>query len=426
MNKANSTTAKGNTLEDSFYDYLKGQIDRGEKVLGTHSPDRCKLYRMKAYYCPLREGNINCENVLEIYREGADNPQLTIFFECKNYESSVPETQITDFSNKLNRIAEHNSKGFIVTTSALQSGAQNLCKNTGIGLIRFDPNGSEYKFILERKSITSLSKQRLEVQKNVYSEEYLKPLKFSAFYNGEYFGSLYQLLYSLPNCLVNESVAHNIKVPFVDKKDLESQAHKLLVGIGYLNGKVDLDMACSNLGLSLIHQSKKLYDSNGVEILGNADFRKNQITIFLHNDIMRERFTLAHEIAHFALHHEQYLNSESVTENDLQQQVQNDNQIARLEYQANYFASCLILPRDQLMKKLAVVRQELGIKDRGAGYIYVDDQPCNITTYTQLIGAICEEFSVSRTVAEIKLKDFELLTDNRSFQSTSRKLHSIP
>ena len=85
----------------------------------------------------------------------------------------------------------------------------------------------------------------------------------------------------------------------------------------------------------------------------------------------------------------------------------------RLEFQANAFASNLLLPDQFFRLKVADRRRALEIRDRGHGYIFVDDQPCNYWPYTQLLSGLSSDFEASKTAVEIKLTNMGLLTDQR-------------
>jgi Zn-dependent peptidase ImmA (M78 family) len=91
----------------------------------------------------------------------------------------------------------------------------------------------------------------------------------------------------------------------------------------------------------------------------------------------------------------------------------------RLEIQANIFASDLLLPAQMFRMKIDEYRRYLGIVDKGHGYIFVDDQPCNYELYIPLLSALSSYFEVSKRAVEIKLKRMGLLKDQR------RKLESL-
>lgn len=79
----------------------------------------------------------------------------------------------------------------------------------------------------------------------------------------------------------------------------------------------------------------------------------------------------------------------------------------------NYFASCLLLPKSELKKEVMLVLDELEIKNKGVGIIYLDIQPCNITNYLVILNRLKTIFQVSETVVRIRLEELGLLNDTR-------------
>ncbi len=75
--------------------------------------------------------------------------------------------------------------------------------------------------------------------------------------------------------------------------------------------------------------------------------------IYPHENINRERFTLSHEIGHFYLEHGKYICNETVVEQDLfvDYETKSIFNYDRLEYQANVFASALLLPKNHCMHR---------------------------------------------------------------------------
>jgi Zn-dependent peptidase ImmA (M78 family) len=150
-------------------------------------------------------------------------------------------------------------------------------------------------------------------------------------------------------------------------------------------------------------------------LLGRITFSPPAIVIFA--DPMerhRSRFTLAHELGHLLLGHGAYLHAESVDDNDLEQcQVTylDDDDIRRLEWQANSFASCLLLPSNAFVRMTFNVAAQFGLKDKGFGLIYLDQQPVNRRSYYALTSALMDAFAVSRTAVTIRLKTLGLLIE---------------
>lgn len=411
-----NTTAKGNRLEDQFYAYLLDQQLNGEPLLGTHTAAQCKILRKPRVYCHVRKRQIEFDLILEVYRTDAKDPHLRIIFECKNKSESVKEREITDFSSKLSRLFKHGSKGFIVTSSRLQSGAANLARNCHMGIIKYDVNGIE--FVAERRGGPALNKEFLKDQLED-TKATRKPLRFSAIYDGRYFSSFETLIGGLePTILGNGFVEHTAKqknAPFLSESFIEGAANTVLQMIDYRSGSPNLSKICFVLGINLRTNQQHLDNKSNHIVLGIADFDARSIFLNHHENKQRERFTLAHEIGHFYLRHDRFLKSETMLESDLfianQSAVQTGYE--RLEFQANVFASHLLLQTGHFSRIVAQLRHRLGIGDRGFGYIYVDNQRCNYELYNELVARLSTHFEVSKQAIEVKLTKLGMLRDDR-------------
>jgi Zn-dependent peptidase ImmA (M78 family) len=285
-----------------------------------------------------------------------------------------------------------------------------------MGIVKYDEHGIET--IADRKSGTCMENRFVEAQifKN---ERSVKSLKFSAYHDGNFFSSIDQFLRSLDSSqsvdgeFANDSVS--VSVPYVRDEVIKDSAHKVLDKIAYKDGSVDLNNICSKLYIDLHFTDQAGQDGDGNFILGSVNFDRKSILIYSHDDKNRERFTIAHEIGHFCLKHDQYLRSEYIVEGDLfmREEKKNIFNYHRLEIQANKFASDLLLPEDMFLIKTTQYRMMFSIKDRGHGYIFVDDQPCNYGPYNRLLGELSSYFGVSKQVIEIKYKERRMLTDHR-------------
>ena len=87
--------------------------------------------------------------------------------------------------------------------------------------------------------------------------------------------------------------------------------------------------------------------------------------------------------------------------------------IAKLEFQANYLASCLLVPKNQLAKVFSKIYSELGLKQRGVFWIYLDSQPENKIVANNMISKLARHFNVSKSVIRIRLIGFGLLHEEK-------------
>lgn len=215
------------------------------------------------------------------------------------------------------------------------------------------------------------------------------------------------------------SVGHG--VPFVSKRSLESKARYLLNKINYCSGPAPLDAICkhyvSKFGL-VVNRGIKPNDQER-HLLGRIRFSPLCIDVFRQSEVheSRDRFTLAHELAHYLLGHGRYMIQECCDSGDeslasMKGPMLTD--IDRLEWQANYFASCLLLPRDRVVVRYTAMWNKLGLRTiAGRPIMLVDRQQSNIANFEAMTEGIASAFCVSRQAATIRLQDLNLLIDRR-------------
>lgn len=411
-----STTKKGDKLEDALYDYLCDQKSRGILVYGAYPPNLCMVHKQKSYHCAQRQALVTFDVVIEFFREGSSQPHFYIIFECKNHERAIEESRVTDFSDKIGRIFGHALKGIIVVSSRLQSGAENLARSRNMGIVKFDQNGVDV--VAERKSGNCAESAFIKEQ-IFESNVHIKSLKFSAFFDGSFYSSSDRLLASVgPEGSVNfggEDRNASVTTPYVSSEEIQRHAGELLNLAEYRDGPVDLVRLCSILSLDLSFSAEKFLDADGNQVLGSANFDRKLITVNYHNNRHMQRFTIGHEVGHFYLGHGRYFHSESIVEKDLLDKSVGGSSynLDRLEYQANLFASNLLLPTGIFLLKVDEMRSRWDIVDKGHGFIFVDDQPCNYGPYNQFIAELSSYFDVSIQALEVRLKKMMRLTDQR-------------
>jgi Zn-dependent peptidase ImmA (M78 family) len=204
------------------------------------------------------------------------------------------------------------------------------------------------------------------------------------------------------------------QVAFMNDSTIDKRVLNILSKIDYENGIVDL-----NKIILLLENENKIYTkyNQSLEegVLGEINFEKSIILIDNHQceTLARIRFTLAHEIAHFLLGHSQYMLGEKHTMQDakiIENQLPiSAEDIMKMEFQANYFASVLLLLEGSFFKDIRSLLMDYDVKDRGLGIFFVDNQRCNIDTYMKITSRLMHRYKVSRQVIEIRLKKLGLL-----------------
>lgn len=417
----------GNSLEAKIFDFFQTEILENRFIA---KPECCQIFRRKGYYSKDREKNIFFDVSIEIYLPGTTQYSVLWLIECKNYSRSVPVDDSEEFFAKVQQISGANVKGVIATTSFFQEGTINFSKSKGIGLLRYFRE-SEIKWVLHRSVpivAATNSENSAEIHRGLTSSSF-RSRRFSmfCFYGRTYTNSIRTFFRTLAqDCLDRASLAR-IKpkgsprkrlIDFVSKDEIERISLNVLKECRYMDGPVRLSKICTKItrdrGLVLSRDLAPTEDDSKVEILGRIGFDPLQISIYTQREknCGRERFTLAHELGHFFLNHSRYLKAEYCESNDLEIGEDDElNGLRSLEWQANYFASCLLLPRRVLTNECLALLRSRGLKNRGYGPLFLDEQHCNKSEYYLITSQIKSTFNVSRIALKLRLEDVGLLYD---------------
>ena len=424
-----NSVQKGDQLEDKIFNYFKDLID-SDQFLAKKS--NCKIFQKKGYYSKDREGNIIFDVSIEIFFPDSDKYSILILLECKNYNSAVPVNDIEEFFAKIEQVGAANTKAIIASTNSFQSGTINYAKSKGIGLLKyFDPTNVDWelkRYSSQDSFINSYSST--ESVKECLSNPNFRSKYFDLYMQSpsNHTNDLWVFIADLITettltrqeiaSLINSKNRISIPVEFIEKSRLEKHSNRILKDIGYLSGEVSLEDICtlekarSNLNVVVGMQAPNLEFQRN--ILGRILFESSEIQIFtsLNSNRSRERFTLAHELGHYFLKHGRYLIRESCDESDFSiflSAIEDKNAISRLEFQANYFAANLLMPKNNFTNDFWKFADEIGLKNRGFGALYIDNQQCNRKDYMHITTRLMNYYGVSRTAIDVRLESLGLL-----------------
>ena len=428
-----NTTQKGDFFEEEIFNYFKKEIEDGEF---WSSSKCCKIYKKKGYYSEARKSEIIFDVAIEISLPNKDSWSSLVLIECKNYSSRIPVSDVEEFFQKARQISA-SVKCVVAATNSFQEGAITFSDSKGIGLLRYySPNKLKWKLTRSPQSIklhNFVESNKLEQQQafeSLRNEE--KPSDFYecfSYVNNQYFTSFNEFLFQTVISGCDDEIASQLmekrsftkksqNVKYVHENDIEVLCNEVRKIIGYTSGAVCLIAVCKWLsddyGLKVV---EKPTIGNGV--LGQITFNPLEIIISRgeSDNIHRKRFTLAHEIGHFLLCHDQYISEDRFTETDMEISYQTVNKtitskdILRMEAQANYFASQLLLPKTRFEIRCKEILEKHNISNRGHGALFLDDQLCNKENYYLVTNELKKEFNVSRQVIKIRMKALGLLRE---------------
>ncbi len=415
------TTKKGDKPEDQAFAVFENQI--AEDCFFSKR-DYCTIFRKKGYFSKDRGKDIIFDLSVEATLPEQDRFSLLFLIECKNYGHSVPVDDVEEFFAKIQQVSGANTKGIIVSTNSFQEGAFNYAKSKGIGLLRYF-NNENLEWVLTRSPSSMASAAHASSEwSNSYQalrdEEYKsKYFDFYGFVNETYtvssnyfFSSVARngadsdTLKSLAD-IEQATQETRLSVPYKERLEIEEVSLHTISEIGYKCGQVPLDRICELLnqrsGL-VVERNAQL--GNGV--LGQISFSPDEIFIddSQASTLEQVRFTLAHELGHFLLKHHKFMLREACHEEDINLEISenmNLKDVRRMEWQANYFASCLLLPKKQFVSEFLRQAAKHEVSDRGHGLLYLDDQKCNLNSFYNITSPLMREFEVSRSVVKLRL-----------------------
>jgi len=446
-----SSKQKGDLFEDEVFEFFKDHVMSGDYFL---NPSNCTFFKQKGYYSKDRQGEIKFDITIEVHAKNREKLALLLVIECKNLSHPVDVDDIEEFNSKLCQVSGHNVKGIFFTKIGYRRGALKYASSTqiAIALARLLPE-DQIDWVLERTpKAVSLKDKKIAAQRetiNALTVEDYRGQSEAIFglFRDNLTSSFPEILDALVPSEYMESVSAKKKktqnyskyIPYLGQEDIERRVSRILdyFKLDIRNKhQILLTPLCeflnTNNNIKFIFDENLGKNPNGLDILGKITFNPNKIYVSntLEYSSPRWRFTLAHEIGHFLLHRKSfnelfssdyYDTDESLTWGSLNKTLN-----YRIEWQANSFASSLLLPRDLIISVVIDSLKELGVNKFGHGLIYLDDQKDNIYTYQQILFFIKREFNVSLQAINYRLAQLKILNNQQKKKHIKDLVKNIP
>jgi Zn-dependent peptidase ImmA (M78 family) len=377
-----------------------------EEQLG-HTAKFLKIIPQAPYYSHSRKKNVIFDMVIEVWPPGATRYTLIYIIECKNYQKRIPVEKIKSFLFDVNEIGFANAKGIFISNSPLQEAAYNLADSKGMMVIEGE-SAENYKIVLYKTNRNTSSPKIpfIEGTENVNLIDT----------GGGLIEKLIdqQLLSALQENINPSQISYGIDR--LSKEDIEQAAHaeldkmnpQILLQAYHISPKSFSEFLQRNYGIDVI--------SLDSDLLGSCDFGSNIIGI--NKNIVstsRELFIMAHEFGHFVLHQRLHIGQQTYerfndSEYDFSTGKHQLNNVRHwIEWQANYFASCFVLPTVPFFVRLKLIQQNIG---KSIGKIYVDDEYQNQKDFNDIVSKLAYRFSVSKTTVIYKLNELNLINNH--------------
>ncbi len=300
-----------------------------------------------------------------------------------------------EFAGKVDQIADggFNVKGVFISGSSFQQGALEVAKNLGFMVIELNElNQLDIKFHKKEKG-KNKSQRFLEADEKVY----------------QFFKKIFD-------------PSQNQSIPVLSKKNIAKRANEVLNDFNpqilERGHKLSIDKLIDYFTLkhNITFKTIPNITANESDLLGYFDLNDKEININekLEWEGNRKAFVIAHEIGHFILHKDiqvtqDYYDSFSDSEFDFRTNKYTLNNFKNwIEWQANYFAACLLMPELPLRYHLIKFQTRAGISKQGR--IYLDRQPVNWRDYYAIINYLSDHFNTTNTSLIYRLEEFNIIT----------------
>ncbi len=442
-----NSTKKGTEFEELMYHYFDAEIRNGRFFA---KPQCCKVRRKPKYYSRDRSGDITFDVSIEIFLPGSTELSAVVLIECKNYAKSVPVDDVEEFFAKVQQVAPAKAKAVLASKAPFQLSTRRFAQAKGIGLLRYfsqdnckwelkrSPSGSIRTVVAVDVSEIVSGLTNPDHISEVFDLYLQSPMRDTNSLNDFLKDLLLDdaLSSSQLREITNTRTKRSSIVPFIEKDELENIATGVLQDISYISGKVPLQYMCeyesSRNGLIVNHNVKPRLEFAGRQVLGRITFDPPKIEIYhqANRTPGRLRFTLAHELAHHLLGHGKFMRREYCQDKDFLLErlfASDETDIARMEVQANFLASSMLLPKHNVIEDFKNLAHKLGLLNRGYGPLYLDKQSCNIQNFEQISAQFMRRYGVSRAAVTIRLKSLGLLHDvRRPNESKRQRGRAIP
>jgi len=178
----------------------------------------------------------------------------------------------------------------------------------------------------------------------------------------------------------------------------KNNSYKLLDDNNLLKLPIDLDKLAEQLGIDV--QYKLLSD----DVSGRIDYHKKddsvEIKININEFKLRQRFTLAHEIAHFI--YDIDFNKEFKIEDNKLTLYRNEG-IDPIEIRANKFAEKLLMPKELFIEKLIEIKNEL---------FPGDSNRIGVPKIYRIVEGLSKKFNVSKPAIIVRLSSIGAIERN--------------
>lgn len=386
MAKKFNNQHKGDYFENLVFKKLK-ELIKNQDIPGVSRYNEIFLHKQYASKTA-PDVMLNPDITIEVYsNSNKETWSNLLVVECKNHGRKIDNSIYREFVGNLSDYPRSGVRGIMVSSAGFTQQVITLAQSDNIALVVLSEQ-SDWETIIWRK-INSFEQHQFG-HKVVTGEA---STSYPIVYSGNSFVTVSDLL---QECGIPMSKA--LHIPFMEDNVICKKVEDILQNTKYLIKENFIDCCFSLIAPNYKFDFVEMQE----DCLGKCDFKEHVITINSSLSKHRQNFTIAHELGHIALHSSIVENLFSIEDRESDKNTIISKSIyGRMEYQANTFASYLLMPNIPFMAEVNKLFKENWIT---TGRLYHDYQPCNIRDCNVVVGALSSKFNVSQEAVIVRLK----------------------
>ena len=386
MAKKFNNQHKGDYFENLVFKKLK-ELIKNQDIPGVSRYNEIFLHKQYASKTA-PDVMLNPDITIEVYsNSNKETWSNLLVVECKNHGRKIDNSIYREFVGNLSDYPRSGVRGIMVSSAGFTQQVITLAQSDNIALVVMSEQ-SDWETIIWRK-INSFEQHQFG-HKVLTGEA---STSYPIVYSGNSFVTVSDLL---QECGIPMSKA--LHIPFMEDNVICKKVEDILQNTKYLIKENFIDCCFSLIAPNYKFDFVEMQE----DCLGKCDFKEHVITINSSLSKHRQNFTIAHELGHIALHSSIVENLFSIEDRESDKNTIISKSIyGRMEYQANTFASYLLMPNIPFMAEVNKLFKENWIT---TGRLYHDYQPCNIRDCNVVVGALSSKFNVSQEAVIVRLK----------------------
>ena len=386
MAKKFNNQHKGDYFENLVFKKLK-ELIKNQDIPGVSRYNEIFLHKQYASKTA-PDVMLNPDITIEVYsNSNKETWSNLLVVECKNHGRKIDNSIYREFVGNLSDYPRSGVRGIMVSSAGFTQQVITLAQSDNIALVVLSEQ-SDWETIIWRK-INSFEQHQFG-HKVLTGEA---STSYPIVYSGNSFVTVSDLL---QECGIPMSKA--LHIPFMEDNVICKKVEDILQNTKYLIKENFIDCCFSLIAPNYKFDFVEMQE----DCSGKCDFKEHVITINSSLSKHRQNFTIAHELGHIALHSSIVENLFSIEDRESDKNTIISKSIyGRMEYQANTFASYLLMPNIPFMAEVNKLFKENWIT---TGRLYHDYQPCNIRDCNVVVGALSSKFNVSQEAVIVRLK----------------------